>query len=98
MWDGTRSFLLSRDGVTGKVVAPLCGPTRTARDGVAHLQAVVATDPDATRWPRVCDRVKTHQSESLVRWVAERSGVTEDVGVKGESGIGAPERPSSGVP
>ena len=84
---GTRSFILSRDVVTGKVVAPLCGPTRTERDFLAHLQAVVATDPDATRWHVVCDNLNTHQSESLVRWVAEISGVTEDVGRKGEFGI-----------
>jgi len=84
---GTRSFLLSRDVVTGTVVAPLCGPTRTERDFLAHLQAVVATDPDATRWHVVCDNLNTHQSESLVRWVAEISGVTEDVGRKGECGL-----------
>jgi hypothetical protein len=35
----------------------------------------------------VCDNLNTHQSESLVRWVAELSGTTEELGVKGESGI-----------
>jgi hypothetical protein len=38
------------------------------------------------RWHIVCDQLNTHQSESLVRWV-ELSGTTEDLGVKGESGI-----------
>jgi putative transposase len=51
------------------------------------VQAVVATDPKATRWHVVCDQLNTHQSESLVRWVAELSGVQEELGVKGESGI-----------
>jgi len=73
--------------VTGKILAPRCGPTRTEQDFLAHLQAVVATDPEATRWHVVCDNVHTHQSESLVRWVAECSGITEDLGIKGESGI-----------
>lgn len=84
---GTRSFILSRDVVSGKVLAPFCGPTRTERDFLAHLQAVIATDPQATRWHIVCDNLNTHQSEALVRWVAELSGITDDLGVKGESGI-----------
>src|SRR5205807_610201 len=40
------SFILSRDVVTGKILAPACGPTRTEADFLAHLQAVVATDPE----------------------------------------------------
>ena len=35
----------------------------------------------------VCDQLNTHQSESLVRWVADLSGIEEDLGVKGERGI-----------
>lgn len=46
---GTRSFILSRDVVSGQLVAPACGPTRTEADFLAHLQAVVATQPKATR-------------------------------------------------
>ncbi len=84
---GTRSFIVSRDVVTGHILAPACGPTRTEADFLAHLQAVVATHPEATRWHVVCDRLNTHQSESLVRFVAELAGLDEDLGVKGESGI-----------
>jgi transposase len=84
---GTRSFILSRDVVTGKVLAPFCGPTRTERDFLTHLQALIATDPEAKRWHIVCDNLNTHQSESLVCWVAELSGMTDDLGVKGQSGI-----------
>jgi hypothetical protein len=84
---GTRSFIVSRDVVTGQILAPACGPTRTEADFLAHLQAVVATHPEATRWHLVCDRLNTHQSESLVRWVATLSGIEEDLGVKGERGI-----------
>lgn len=84
---GTRTFILSRDVVSGQIVAPSCGPTRTEADFLAHVQAVVATDPEATRWHVVCDNLNIHQSEALVRWVAERSGIDEDLGIKGESGI-----------
>lgn len=34
-----------------------------------------------------CDQLNTHQSESLVRWIAALSGIEEDLGTKGESGI-----------
>jgi hypothetical protein len=84
---GTRSFILSRDVVTGQLLAPACGPTRTEADFLAHLQAVVATQPEATGFHVVCDQLNTHQSESLVRWVADLSGIEEDLGVKGERGI-----------
>ncbi len=83
----TRCFLLSRDVVTGKLVAPSCGPTRTEADFLAHLQEVIATAPEAIRWHVVCDQLNTHQSESLVRWVAQLSGIEEDLGIKGEHGI-----------
>ncbi len=73
--------------VSGEIVAPFCGPTRTEEDFLAHLQAVVASDPTATRWHVVCDNLNTHQSEALVRFVAELSGIQEDLGGKGKSGI-----------
>ncbi len=84
---GTRTFILSRDVVTGKLLAPSCGPSRTEADFLAHLQAVVQANPEALRWHIVCDQLNTHQSESLVRWVAHLSGIQADLGVKGESGI-----------
>ncbi|HEY1354359.1 MAG TPA: transposase [Ktedonobacteraceae bacterium] len=83
---GTRAFLLSRDVVSAEVVAPHAGPTRTEADFLAHIQAGVATDPQASRWHVVCDNLNIHQSETLVRFVAERSGMDADVGKKGESG------------
>ena len=84
---GTRSFILSRDVVTGQLLAPAGGPSRTEADFLAHLQAVVASKPEATRFHVVCDQLNTHQSQSLVRWVADQSGIQEDLGVKGERGI-----------
>ncbi len=84
---GTLTFILNRDVVTGQVVAPSCGPTRTEEDFVAHLKATLATDPDATRWHFVVDNLNIHQSESLVRYVAAVSGSTEDLGAKGKRGI-----------
>ena len=85
---GTRSFILSRDIASGQLIAPHAGPTRTEADFLAHVQAVVATDLAATRWHIVADNLDTHRSESLVRWVAEISGLGDlDLGVKSKSGI-----------
>jgi DDE superfamily endonuclease len=85
---GTCSFMLNRDVVTGQIVAPSCGPTRTEADFLAHVTQTVASDPSATRWHFVVDNLNTHCSESLVRWVAAASGLTDlDLGEKGKRGI-----------
>ena len=84
---GTRTCIISRDVATGQIVAPAVGPTRTETDFVAHVRAVVASDPTATRWHFVVDNRNTHRSASLVRFVAAHSGVTDDLGAKGKAGI-----------
>jgi transposase len=84
---GTQTFILSRDVVSGEIIAPFSGPTRTEADFLAHIHAVLATDPKATRWHFVCDNLNTHQSQALVRLVAQLSGIDEDLGIKGKSGI-----------
>ena len=84
---GTQTLIASFDVVTGRIVKGTVGDTRTEADFLAHLQSVIATDPDATQWHLVMDCLNTHQSESLVRYVAERDGLDIDLGVKGQSGI-----------
>ncbi len=83
---GTVTFILNRDVVTGQVIAPSCGPTRTEADFAAHIRQTVASDPAATRWHFVVDNLNVHQSEALVRYVAATSGLTDDLGVKGKAG------------
>ena len=84
---GTCSFILSRDVVSGAVLAPTAGPTRTEADFLAHVQGVVATDP-AARWHFVVDNLDIHRSASLVRWVAAESDLGAlDLGEKGKHGI-----------
>jgi len=39
------------------------------------------------KWDLITDCLNTHQSESLVRLVAEIEGLEFDLGIKGESGI-----------
>jgi transposase len=84
---GTCSFIVSRDVVTGQLVAPYAAPTRTEADFLAHVQAVVASDLRTTQWHFVVDNLDTHRSASLVRWVAAESDLDLDLGVKGQHGI-----------
>lgn len=84
---GTCSFIVSRDVVSGQVLAPHAGPTRTEADFLAHVQAVVATEPHALQWHFVVDNLEIHRSESLVRWVASESDLELDLGAKGKRGI-----------
>jgi putative transposase len=67
---------------------PSWGPTRHEEDGLAHLQRLIASDPAASTWRILVDNLNTHQSASLVCWIAEREGITQKAfGIKGKSGI-----------
>jgi transposase len=89
---GTLSFIINRDVATGQVIAPSAGPTRTEADFLAHIQRTIASHPTAIRWHFVVDNLDIHRSESLVRFVAEQSGLDLDLGVKGKSGLLASRR------
>jgi hypothetical protein len=84
---GTQTLMINFDVATGQVVSPSCGQTRTEADFVDHIRRTVDTQPDAQRWHFVTDNLNTHCSEKLVRYVAAASGLSEDLGVKGKSGI-----------
>ncbi len=83
---GTLSLMANFDVVTGKVVSPSIGPTRTEADFAAHIERTVDTDPSAT-WIFVADQLDTHRSASLVELVARRCGLQDDLGVKGREGV-----------
>jgi putative transposase len=44
-----------------------------------HIQRTVETEPPAARWHFVVDNLNTHQSESLVRYVAAEMDFAEDL-------------------
>jgi hypothetical protein len=84
---GTLSFTCNFDVVRGELVACTAKATRNEQDFVAHIQGRVASDPLTGKWNFICDNLNTHLSASLVRYVAEESDLTCDLGVKGKAGI-----------
>jgi transposase len=85
---GTLSWFINFDVVTGRVIEPSWGPTRTEEDALAHIQSLIASDQKATKWHVIMDNLNIHQSESLVRWVADGEGIgPEALGVKGKRGL-----------
>lgn len=83
---GTLCLMANFDVVTGRIVNPSIGPTRTEVDFVAHIDRAIDTDPDAT-WIFVADQLNTHVSAGLVESVARRCGINDDLGVKGKRGV-----------
>jgi transposase len=84
---GTQCFMINLDVATGRIVEPSHGYTRTEEDSANHIRRTVESDPSVARWHFVVDNLNIHQSESLVRYVADESDIVTDLGVKGKSGI-----------
>ena len=83
---GTLSLIGNFDLVSGQIVTASLGPTRTEADFAAHIAQTIDSDPLGV-WLLITDQLNTHQSEALVRLVAERCGLDDELGVKGKSGV-----------
>lgn len=84
---GTLSFIVNFAVATGQIATVSCGSTRNEADFLQHIQRTVEGAPLIGKWHFITDNLNTHQSESLVRYVADESDLTIDLGVKGKSGI-----------
>ncbi len=84
---GTLSFIVDFAVTTGCIANVSSGNTRNEADFVQHIQRTVESDPRTAKWHFIVDNLNTHQSESLVRYVADESDLTLDLGIKGKSGI-----------
>jgi DDE superfamily endonuclease len=84
---GTQAFIVSFDVATGQVPLLSQGDTRNEADFAQHIRRRVEAEPTVTQWHFVADNLNTHLSETLVRYVAQLSDITADLGVKGKSGI-----------
>ncbi len=83
---GTQTLIANFEVATGHLRTPSIGPTRTEADFAAHIAQTVALDAEGT-WVFIVDQLNIHQSETLVRWVAQHCHLTDDLGQKGQSGI-----------
>ena len=84
---GTQTLIADWDVACGGIVGASIGPRRTETDFASHIAHTVGSDASATKWHFVADNLDTHKSESLVRLVAERDGLTQELGKKGRRGI-----------
>ncbi len=84
---GTLSLIANFDVVTGKIISPTLGKTRNEKDFYSHIKRLLKSSPETDEWVFVTDQLNTHMSESIVRLVAKYSGIKDDLGVKGKTGI-----------
>jgi len=83
---GTQALIANFEVATGRVITPSIGDTRTEADFVAHIERTVDTDP-LGEWIIIVDQLNTHQSASLVEFVAAACDLQTDLGRKGKTGI-----------
>lgn len=83
---GTLALIAAFYVTTGKVFGEV-SETRTEEDFICFIENLVESEPNVTRWHFVMDNLNTHLSESMVRFVAKFSGIDQELGIKGKSGI-----------
>jgi len=83
---GTQCLFANLEVATGRIIAPSVKNSRTESDFAEHIAQTVATEPQS-EWIFLIDQLNTHQSETLVRFVALACEPDTDIGEKGKRGI-----------
>ncbi len=83
---GTKCLISNLEVATGKIITPSIGDSRTESDFLEHIKQTTSED-ESGKWIFVVDQLNTHQSASLVEWVAKQCQYQGDLGKKGVSGI-----------
>ena len=83
---GTQVLTANFEIATGHVIAPTVADTRKEEDFVKHIEQMLDTNPEG-EWVIICDQLNTHKSAGLVKAIAKACGISEDLGIKGRSGI-----------
>jgi len=83
---GPQTRIAHCEVATGQLLTPSVGPTRTEEAFATPIERTIGAAPDAS-WIFIVDRLNTHQSESVVRWVATQGGIADAWGVQGLSGL-----------
>jgi len=84
---GTQTLIASFNVATGCIEQASVGDTRTEQDLEAHLRALLKKASKAPKIHLVMDCLNTHQSEALVRLVADLEDDPPELGQKGKTGI-----------
>ena len=83
---GTLCLTPGFDVATGKIVDYDIGGRRSEVDFARTVKRIVEGG-QGTQWIFIADQLNTHKSETLVRFIADKIGFADDLGVKGKSGI-----------
>ena len=83
---GTQALIPSFEIGTGKIIAYRIGATRTEKDFAELIDNTINLDSEAN-WIFVADQLNIHKSEALVRLIAKRLNLRNDLGKKAKTGV-----------
>lgn len=84
---GTTCLMAALDVGRGKLIHQRLHPTRNEQDFLLFIQQTVKGIPPQDQLIFMADQLNIHQSESLVKWIAQQIGFDSDLGTKGYKGI-----------
>ena len=85
--NGTTTLIAAQNVSTGKLIHGHLGPTRTEEDFLKFCQQVTKLFCKSEKVIFLADQLNTHQSASLVEWIAKEMNYEADLGKKGIRGI-----------